>query len=1008
MQNKGAIKLIAILLAIICLYQLSFTFVTRRIEKKAKEYAQGDYRKEYLYLDSLSGKVVYNLGIRKYTYKECKERELNLGLDLKGGMNVVLEISMADIVKALSNYNPDSTFNKALQLAKQKEKTSTKDFITLFGEAFQQLDPNGRLSAIFSTMELRDKINYETSNEEVIKILKKEADAAFNNSFNVLRSRIDRFGVTQPNIQKLENTSRILIELPGIKEPERVRKLLQGTASLEFWETYENAEIAPLFEEVNKIVKDYLARCDSAMAENEKKAADTIANEKTEARDTSASALLKLVESDTAARKKDQKTAAFEKDYPFYAVLQPYYDPKTGRYIPGSVVGIAHYKDTAKVNFYLNLPKVKSILPKDVKFIWSIKPPKYDRSKTTYELHAIKVTTRDGRAPLDGSVITSANKSTSQTKGGWEVEMSMNADGASKWARMTRENAPKAPGEMGRCIAIVLDNYVYSAPRVQTEIKGGNSQITGDFTPEEADDLANVLKSGKLPAPARIVQEAIVGPSLGAKSIHDGMISFLIAFLLVLLYMWFYYSKAGLTANVALFSNVFLIFGTLASFGAVLTLPGIAGIVLTLGMAVDANVLIYERIREELRGGKMMKAAVDDGYKHAMPAIIDSNLTTIITGVALYWFGTGPIQGFATTLIIGILTSLFTAIFISRIIMEWLLKRGKEIKLGNRFTMNFLTNTKIDFIGIRKYFYILSGILILISVVSFFVNGFNLGLDFKGGHNYIIRFERKVNTIEAQKNLSRLFEGNTPEVKVYGSENQIKIATKYLIDDDRPSSMVDSILECRLYEGLKTYLPDTTSLQTFRSINILSAEKVGPTVADDIKWAAVEAVFFALLGIFLYIFFRFKGWRYGLGGVTSLFHDTIIVLGAYSLFYKVMPFSLEIDQSFIAAILTVIGYSINDTVIIYDRIREYTHNHPKWTPKDIFNGAFNSTLSRTINTSMTTLLVLIAIFTFGGEVIRGFIFAMLLGIGVGTYSSIFNAAAIVYDLLPRKEKEEKK
>ena len=995
MQNKGAIKLIALLMAIVCLYHLSFTFFTKNTERKAREYAKDkltnviNVHKENAYLDSMAGQVIYNIGLKKFTYKDCKERELNLGLDLKGGMNVVLEISMVDIVRVLSNYSQDSSFNKALNLANQNQKSSTKDFITLFGEAYKTIEPNGRLCIFFNTLELKDKINLETSDAEVISILKKEAESAFNNSFNVLRSRIDRFGVTQPNIQKLENSNRILIELPGIKDPQRVRKLLQGTASLEFWATYDNKDIYPALMEADKLLK-VLVNHETDTVKN-----DSAVVAKADTAKKKNNDLLDIINKNDTSKNKSVAGNNQSKDYPLLSILMP--NAHNNQLQEGSIVGYAHFKDTSKVNEYLNMKQVRALLPKDARFVWSIKYMKEDKSHSIYELHAIRVTTRDGRPQLTGSVITSANKAVSQNRGGYEVEMSMNTEGMTEWARMTKDN-------VGKCIAIVLDNYVYSAPRVQNEIKGGNSQITGNFTTEEAEDLANVLKSGKLPAPAKIVQEAIVGPSLGEKSIHDGMISFIIALVVVILFMWVYYSKAGFTANVALMANVFLIFGTLSAFGAVLTLPGIAGIVLTLGMAVDANILIYERIREELRNGKQIKNAVADGYKHAMPAIIDSNFTHVISGVALYMFGTGPIQGFATTLIIGVLTSLFTAIFISRIIFEGMLKSGKSVSLGNRFTMNVLVNPKIDFIGIRKYFYVFSCILVTISIISFFTHGFNLGLQFKGGHDYTIKFPQTVNTLEIQKALAVQFDNNTPEVKTFGNDNQVRVATKYMIDDPRPASEVDSILNHKIYDGLKQYTTANTTFEQFKTDYIIGSEKVGPTIADDIKRDAVLAVLVALFGIFIFILIRFSGWRFGLGGVISLAHDTIIVLGAYSLLYNVMPFSLEIDQEFIAAILTVIGYSINDTVIIYDRIREYRREHTKWKARELFNGAFNSTLSRTINTSLTVLFVLIIIFIFGGEVIRGFVFAMLLGIGVGTYSSIFNAAAIVYDLLPEEEK----
>ncbi len=999
MQNKGAIRLLAILLSLVCIYQLSFTFFAKRTEKKAVEYSNGDYKKEYYYLDSVSSQVIYNLGIKKYTYKDCKELEINLGLDLKGGMNVVLEVSVIDIIKAMSNFSTDTTFTKAIELTQKLQRNSDENTIALFGRAFTQIDPNARLAAVFNTPELKNRINFNSTNEEVLKVIDAEANSAIDNSFNVLRNRIDRFGVTQPNIQKLGTSGRILVELPGVKDQKRVRKLLQGTANLEFWETYENQEVYKFMLEANNTIKSIQEAekvlNDTVKGVDNKEVKSDVAAVKADSADSDL-ALLKTIKGDTT--KQDTSSLNendFAKNYPLFALLRPNVG-NNNELLNGSVVGYAHYRDTGKINFWLSLKQVRASFPRDIKFFWAIKPPKFDKSESIFELHAIKSTTRDGRAPLTGDVVASARDDISQNQAAAEVSMSMNGEGTKIWARMTKEN-------VGRCIAIVLDGYVYSAPRVNGEITGGNSSITGDFTPEEAKDLANVLKSGKMPAPARILQEEIVGPSLGQESIDKSMMSFIIAFVLVLLYMGFYYNKAGLIANLALFTNLFFIFGVLASFGAVLTLPGLAGITLTMGIAVDNNVVIYERIREEIRHGKGVRMAISDGYKHAMSAVIDGNLTTLITAIILFIFGTGPIQGFATTLIIGIITSMFSAILISRLIFEWLLNRNNVVHFSNKFTANIMVGASYDFIGKRKIFYVFSGIIIVAGLVSVALQGFNYGVDFKGGRSYVIRYDQNVNTPELQKSLVVQFEGYNPEVKTFGSDNQVKITTNYMIEQD--NATVDSIVENKIFLGSKQLLNDTVTSDQFAQNYIQTSQKVGPTISDDIKVKAFWAVLFSLIGIFLYIFIRFKDWRYGLGGIISLAHDTLIVIGAFSLLKDIMPFSMDIDSAFIAAVLTVIGFSINDTVIIYDRIREWRTLYPKRSLKELFNGGMNSTLSRTINTSLIVLFILLVIFIFGGEIIRGFIFAMLIGIAFGTYSSIFNAAPIVYDTLKKEDKD---
>lgn len=1005
MRIKGAILTLAIALALASLYQLSFSWVTYRVEKKAKEYANGDFSKEYHYLDSVSGQVVYNfLGLKKYTYKDTKERMINLGLDLKGGMNVVLEVSVVDIVRSLANFSTDTTFNKAIELAKQMQANSQEDYITLFGRAFEQIDPNAKLSVIFNTFELKDKVTLASTNRQVLDVLRQEADDAIDNSFNILRSRIDKFGVVQPNIQQLETKGRILVELPGVKDQERVRKLLQGTANLEFYETYENTEIFGALNQANTRIKEYLASNKNVVDTIAQRVASPAATPDTAGKSKSDLALLQKIKPDSAAT--NDSISNLNSEMPLFSVLQPSVT-QDFRPLPSSRIGFAETKDTALVNHYLSLKPVRQLFPNNIRFFWSNKPSdmefqsKDGRAVEMYELHAIK-TNKDGRPVLTGDVITNAYPEYGQNKSQAEVNMTMNAEGTKNWARITKDN-------INRCIAIVMDQNVFSSPVVNSEITGGSSQISGMENYAEANDLAIVLKSGKMPAPARIVQEEIVGPSLGTESINASLISFIIAFLIVLGYMVFYYNRAGWIADVALMVNVFFIIGVLASLGAVLTLPGMAGIVLTLGMAVDANVIIYERIREELRHGKGLKLAVADGYKHAYSAIIDGNLTTLLTGVILFLFGKGPIQGFATTLIIGILTSLFTAIFISRLIFERLLSKNKEIPFSIPMTANLLQNVNFDFIGKRKIFYAISSVVIAIGIISMFTQGFNLGVDFKGGRTYVVRFDKDVNTVDIQQKLTPVLDGQSPEVKTFGADNQVKITTKFMVDEVTDSKTdVDSLVEARLYQGLKPVIGENVSFEEFTSKYRQSSMKVGSTISDDIKMGAVYAVFFSLLGIFLYIFIRFRNWRFGLGGVVSLAHDTLVVLGLFSLLQNIMPFSLEVDQAFIAAILTVIGYSINDSVIIFDRIREWTTLYPKRDRKELFNGAINSTLGRTMNTALTTLFTLIVIFIFGGEVIRGFIFALLIGIGVGTYSSIMNAAPVVYDALQARDRKAKK
>ena len=1012
MQSKNAIRLVAILLAIACLWQLSFTLVTKLQENKAAKYAEkavlayqntaafsnvpevdkafylDSIRRESnrWYIDSISAEKVY-FG---YTYKDVKEKEINLGLDLKGGMNVMLQVQLEDLIKALSDNNQSPEFAQALALAKERSVNSRADFITLFAEAWNEVGNGIPLAQIFGTYEMNNKINSTTSDAEVISVIREEAESAIANSFNVLRNRIDRFGVTQPNIQQLGNSGRILIELPGVKEPERVRKLLQGTASLEFWATYENSEIYPFLQEANETLAGLLAE-ENGQAQT--------AVEQT--KDTGAAEDI-LSEEISAAEEESADDEAFRKANPLFAALQP--AVYNGRLAGGACIGYASYADTAKINTWLHMPQIQSLFPAEFKAMWTVKPSQAFPGGNIYELVAIRSTSRDGKAPLDGGVVTDARVQYGNSGGNPEVSMSMNAEGANIWARMTKDN-------IGRQIAIVLDGMVYSYPVVNTEITGGSSSITGNFDLEEAEDLANVLKSGKLPAPATIIQEQIVGPSLGSESINAGLISFAIAFLLVLIYMFAFYHGAGLIADAALLCNVLLLLGSLVSFGAVLTLPGIAGLVLTLGMAVDANVIIYERIKEEIRAGKGLSKAVADGYSNAYSAIIDGQVTTILTGIVLFVFGSGPVQGFATTLIIGIITSVLTSIFISRIIIDDRLAKGKNITFSNKFTRNFLQNTTVDFLSKRKFTYILSGVIVVASILSICIKGFTYGVDFTGGRTFVVRFDQPVQAEEVRDAAVATFDGAV-EVKQFGGESQMKITTQYKVEDE--STEADAEVEEMLYNSLKGFFKEDITFDEFRSTlenpnGIISSDKVGPTMANDMKRAAIIAVIIALFVIFAYIAVRFKNWTWGLGGVVGLAHTAIIVIGFFSFFSGILPFTLDVDQTFIAAILTIIGYAINDTVVIFDRIREYKTLHPKMDFRINANQALNSTLSRTMNTSLTTLIVMIAIAIFGGEVIRGMAVALCLGIAIGTYASIFIATPIMYDTtMAVKKKQEAK
>ena len=842
MQNKGAISFLAIALALVCVYQFSFTVASFKVKKEARVYAAGDLNKELNYLDSIASLPKDQWGFLGNTFKEVQTKELNLGLDLKGGMNVVLEISVEDIVRALSNYSTDKTFNDAIALAKQKQLAGGKeDFITLFVRSFQEIDPNARLAAVFGTVELKDRINFNSTNEDVQKVLETEANSAIDNAFNILRNRIDRFGVVQPNISHLQPRGRILVELPGVKDPQRVRDLLQGTANLEFWETYENPEIIGYMVQANDYLKSIQPSAEAATT-------DTLTAEA----GTEEKSLLDMVSSDTAAVTEASNLEEFTRLNPLFGLLRPNVT-QDGQPVPGSLIGFAASKDTANVNAYLKMNQVRALFPRELKFYWSQNPYKYDDTKTLFELHAIKVTTRDGRAPLTGDVVTGARPSTGVTGADIKVDFSMNGEGAKIWQRMTRDN-------IGRCIAVVLDDYVRSYPRVQNEIAGGNTEITGDFTLEEAEDLANILKSGKMPAPARIIQDTVVGPSLGKAAIKSGLNSFIIAFIIVLLYMIFYYSRsAGLVADIAMTVNVFFMMGVLVSLNAVLTLPGIAGIVLTIGMSVDANVLIFERIKEELKGGKGVKQAIADGYKGASSAIIDSNVTTLLTGIILYYFGTGPIKGFASTLVIGIITSLFSAVLISRLIYEWLLKKNVSLKFSASYTQNFMSNMKIDFVGLRKYGYIFSIALTILSIVTLSTKGISKGIDFTGGRTYVVNFQKPVNTAEVANLLSDELEGD-PLVVTFGSDNQVKISTKFKVNEPEATTEVNKLI----YSGLKDLVPGVDET-TFINDYIVSSETVGPTIARDIAVKAVWAIVLALVGMFLYILIRFRKWQYGLG-----------------------------------------------------------------------------------------------------------------------------------------------
>ena len=976
MQNKVFTGVIAALLALICLFYLSFSMVTSHHNAKAEEYAAGNEALYKEYIDSISTEKVY-LGY--YTYQQCREMEIGLGLDLKGGMNVTLQISVADVLKQLSNNNPDPNFNKAIANAVANQ-ADNNDFLQVFVEEYKKLDPNVRLAAIFSTHELKERIKPGSTNDEVITVLREELNTAVDNSYNVLRNRIDRFGVVAPNIQKLEKDGRILVELPGVKEPERVRNLLQGTANLEFWETYKYEELVAALQSVNGALATAATRQAEAdttvVAEVAEIVADTVAT------DSVSAALETLVAENDEAAQFEQ----FRKQNPLFAVLVQ------DNFQGSPIIGFAHKNDTAEVNQMLASKLAQDILPSNLELRWTVKA--IDEKETYFQLIALK-SGKGGRAAMSGDVVVDARDDFDKYRGGSVVHMEMNSQGAKEWEKLTGNN-------IGNAIAIVLDDQVYSFPNVNSAIAGGSSEISGGFTPEEAKDLANVLKSGKMAAGINIIQEDVIGPSLGQEAINSGIISFIVALVILMIYMVAVYGLIpGMVVNVGLLINFFFTMGILASIQAVLTLSGIAGIVLALGMAVDANVLIFERTKEELRAGKNLKTAIADGYKNAFSAIFDSNLTSIITGIILLMYGTGPIKGFATTLIIGIVISFFIAVFLSRIALEWISDKewGKNITFTTNLSKNILVNNNFNILGSRKIGFIISLVLVVIMTISFFARGVNQGIDFSGGRNYVVRFDEAVNTQEVQRMLAPQFEGSSLSVITISSENQVRVSTNYRIAEN-DENIDQEILE-KLYTGL-TSLVGEKGVDAFEAENVMSVQKVGPSIAEDIKIGAMWAVFFSLIAIFLYILLRFRDIAFSVGTLVSLAFTSYVIIGLYSLFYGIIPFSMEIDQTFIAAILTVIGYAVNDTVVVFDRIREEVQLYPKRNRAEVINYALNSTLSRTMNTSLSTAVVLLVIFILGADTIRSFVFAMLVGVIVGTFATLFVATPIAFEIQKRR------
>lgn len=1003
MQNKGLVKIVALLMVVLSAWYLSFTFVSSRYTSAAKEYAQGDPMKEIRYLDSLSNKTVW-FG---HTLKEVRAQEIGLGLDLKGGMNVVLELNQADVLRSLSGNSQDPNFLKAIEEANKKKTQSQKDFVTLFIEEFHKADPGARLAAIFSTLELKDRIPTTASDSDVEKVLRSEVNDAIDSSFKVLRNRIDRFGVVAPNIQRLENNSRILIELPGIKEPERVRKLLQGAANLEFWETADMSEVfRPLLN-----ANDALAALNKRGSRQEVETPAEVAAPEAEAETAPAETEAAPAEADSTdlsqqvqaqSGTESQLSAEDQKrDNPLLSVLSLNANVN-GQAAPGAIVGYAQAADMAMIDSLLSIPEVKAQLPRNIYLRWSAKP--YSEEGKVYALYALKSSKRDGSAALSGEVVTEARAEVNNHVGRSDVgvSMHMNNEGAKQWARLTRDN-------VGKQVAIVLDGLVYSAPVVNGEIPNGVSSITGNFTPDEANDLANTLKSGKMAASVDIVQEDIIGPSLGKEAIKAGIISFVIALIILMLYMCLVYGLLpGMVVNLALVLNFFFTLGILASLHAVLTLAGIAGLVLTLAMAVDANVLIFERIKEELAAGKNMQRSIKDGYGNAFSAIIDSNVTTIITGIILFMFGTGPIRGFATTLVVGLICSFITAVFITRLIFEALAKRGKMDKttFTTAISKNFLKNPSVNFLAKRKISATVFGLLIAAGIAALATIGLNAGIDFTGGRNYIVKFDKNVSTAEVASMLNDELAGNVRVINI-GTPDQVRISTNYRITDTNPNT--DEEIEKLVFEGVKSLLPEGTSFDAFVDKYVQSSQKVGATMADDIQRDALIAVAISLIFMALYILIRFRDIAFSAGAFVSVTVNTFSIIALYAILWKIMPFSMEVDTTFIAALLAIIGYSINDTVVVFDRIREVSGIYPNKNKREVFNNALNSTLARTINTSLTTLITIIVIFILGGPTIRSFTFAMILGVVIGTISTLFVASPIAYLIASRKErnKEEK-
>jgi SecD/SecF fusion protein len=1044
MQARGLIITFVTALIMVCAYQLLFTFSANRVEAAAEAYAKAKVLGENkemvvpsglnptaqaafidsvsrelrftknVYLDSVSNETALNLGFAKFNYNEVKSKQISLGLDLQGGMSVVLQVSLEDLIKSMANNSQDPTFLKALENAKKRQSESQDNFVAIFGEEFKKLDSGAKLAAIFATPENKDKINFNSTNEQVLAVLKQESAGAVERTFNIIRSRIDEFGVTQPNINLQETTGRIIVELPGVDNAERARNLLQATAQLEFWETWDNQEVFNYFVSANDVLVTVLSTettestdtnavvtTDSTIVAG----SDSLSLTETTTTDTSLAATdtsdLNNLLSDSKEGVKDSLTsdAEIEKKFPLFSngsILMPATgQDENGQFtvMQGPVVGYAFAQNRSKINDYLALEKVRAVFPKNIKFAWGSSP--VGTSGNIYALYALKTKPNDDKAALEGDAIVDARQDF-DSNGKPDVDMTMNSEGAKIWRRLTKEN-------IGKSVAVVLDNVVYTAPTVQGEIGGGRSQITGNFTVKEAKDLANIIKAGKLPAPAQIVEEEVVGPSLGKESIRAGLFSLALGFGIVVLFMIFYYTSGGVLANLSLFLNMFLIMGVLASFQASLTLPGMAGIVLTIGMAVDANVIIFERIREELSKGKSLRLAVSDGFSNSYSAIIDSNVTSLITGLILLVIGLGPVKGFATVFVIGLFTSFITAVLVSRIFFEWYLsKKERNVSFGTNFSNNLFSNFNFKFVEKRKIAYVISGTLTLVGIASIATRGFDLGVDFEGGRTYVIRFDKEVSANELTASLTKEF-GKAPLVRTYGGGNQVKITTAYRISET--DMAIDSIVETKVYNGVKSFYNNAPDIDDFKANYRLSSMKVGPTIADDIKSSSLLASLLSLLGIFIYLAIRFRRWEFGVGAIVATVHDVFMIFTLFSLLKGLLPFSTEIDQALIAAVLTIIGYSVNDTVIVFDRVREFLNLHPTKSLTENVNGALNTTLSRTTMTSFTTLLVVLVLFIFGGEAIRGFSFALLVGIVVGTYSSIFIASPIVVDLLARNTKK---